>query len=96
MKFVVKKVNKDMYMCTNRLDVHNIEFAKHFNSEKQAKTYAGSSHFKTGEYVLVSVNDDNENITDVDTIKEKVLDHNIREQIEKNRKMQEYIQKSIK
>ncbi len=78
MKFVVKKVNENMYICTKRLDVCNIEFARRFNSEKQAKAYAGSSHFKTGEYVLVSVNDNNKDITDIVSIKEKLIDTKIK------------------
>ncbi len=85
MKFIVKKVNENTYICTKRLDVCNSEFARRFNSEKQAKTYAGSLYFRTGEYVMVSVKDNNGNMSDIVSIKEKVLDTDLKKSIIESR-----------
>lgn len=74
MKFIIKKINTNTYLCTKHLDVYNEEFARRFNSEKQAKAYAGSSNFRRGEYVLVSVTDNIGDMTDIVSLKEKVSD----------------------
>ena len=74
MKFIIKKTNTNTYLCTKHLDVYNEEFARRFNSEKQAKAYAGSSNFRKGEYVLVSVTDNIGDMTDIVSLKERVSD----------------------
>ncbi len=78
MKFIIKNVNSNTYMYTRQLEVCNSEFARRFNSAKQAKAYAGSSYFRNGKYILVSVGDNIGNMTDIVTIKEKVLDTNLK------------------
>lgn len=74
MKFIIKKTTTDTYLFTKYTDVLNSEFARRFNSEKQAKAYAGNANFKKGEYVLVAVEDDIIDMTDSVSLKEKALD----------------------
>lgn len=50
MKWIIKHISSEMYAVSPRFFVYRREFARRFNTKKQAEAYMTSSGFSKSEY----------------------------------------------